>query len=198
MKKLLSSFLALSLALTLHSSCPCCHADADIAAAVEFSSDSLFQLPAKWTTDRGAEFSLAELQGRPVVITMFFSKCEYACPLLVNDMRRMRSALPTEVREKTRFVLVSFDVDHDGVEILRDYREAQGLDDGWILLSGSADDVRTLAAVLGVQYKKDSRGQFSHSNLITVLNPAGEIFQQQSGLNGDVTLLAAAASQVGK
>jgi protein SCO1/2 len=35
----------------------------------------------------------------------------------------------------------------------------------------------------GVNYRKDARGQYAHSNLITVLNAQGEIVAQESGLN---------------
>jgi protein SCO1/2 len=41
--------------------------------------------------------------------------------------------------------------------------------------------------LLGVKFKQDARGQFSHSNLITILNPAGEIAHQRAGLMGDVS-----------
>jgi cytochrome oxidase Cu insertion factor (SCO1/SenC/PrrC family) len=51
----------------------------------------------------------------------------------------------------------------------------------WTLLRGGADDVRELAALLGVNYAEDARGQFAHSNLITLLNADGEIaFQLRS------------------
>jgi len=48
---------------------------------------------------------------------------------------------------------------------------------------GSADGVLDLAAVLGVKFKQDAQGQYSHSNLITLLNADGEIVQQFAGLN---------------
>jgi protein SCO1/2 len=51
------------------------------------------------------------------------------------------------------------------------------------MLRGNPDDTRELAALLGVNYRKDASGQFAHSNLITVLNGAGEIVFQQPGLN---------------
>jgi protein SCO1/2 len=62
-----------------------------------------------------------------------------------------------------------------------------GLGDDWVLLHGQSDDVRELAMVLGVKFAKDSRGQFAHSNLITVLNPEGEIAFQRAGLTGDIS-----------
>jgi protein SCO1/2 len=46
--------------------------------------------------------------------------------------------------------------------------------------------VLELAALLGVKYKQDARGQFSHSNIITVLNSEGQVVHQQIGLNQDI------------
>jgi protein SCO1/2 len=45
--------------------------------------------------------------------------------------------------------------------------------------------VRELAALLGINYQRDARGLFAHSNVITVLNPEGEVAFQQAGLNKD-------------
>jgi protein SCO1/2 len=39
--------------------------------------------------------------------------------------------------------------------------------------------------LLGIQYRKDARGQFSHSNTITVLDAGGVVVFQQTGLNKD-------------
>jgi hypothetical protein len=39
--------------------------------------------------------------------------------------------------------------------------------------------------ILGVKYQNLGKGQFAHSNLITVLNDKGEIAYQRTGLQGD-------------
>jgi protein SCO1/2 len=46
--------------------------------------------------------------------------------------------------------------------------------------------------VLGVKYKKDAAGLFSHSNLITILNREGEIVHQRIGLEGGLSEAARA------
>ena len=58
------------------------------------------------------------------------------------------------------------------------------------------DDVLELAALLGVKYKRDARGQFAHSNVITVLDANGEIVSQQIGLNGDAAPTATAVQKL--
>ncbi len=163
--------------------------------AAAFSRDSLYQLDATFTADDGRRFTLGELRGRPVVLTMFFASCGYACPLLVGDMQALRAKLPAEVARKAAFVLVSFDVARDTPAALKRYREERRIDADWTLLHGDDDAVRELAALLGVKYKQEADGMFSHSNLITVLNAEGEIVHQRSGLRGGLDEAAAALSR---
>jgi len=146
---------------------------------------SIYQLESKWTADTGAAFQLASLRGRPVIITLFFAQCAYACPILVNDMLELAAALPPVARTNTGFVLVSFDSERDTSAALAEYRRAHAIPGDWTLLRGEPEDVLELAMLLGVKFKRDARGQFAHSNLITLLTPEGEIALQQAGLNTD-------------
>lgn len=156
-------------------------------APTNFTDKSLFQTESKWTTDAGKQIKLGELKGKPQVVAMFFANCQYACPIIVNDMKRIETALTAEQRRLVGFTLVSFDTKRDTVETLADYRRTHDLPlEHWTLLRGGADDVLELAALLGVRYKQDATGQFGHSNIITVLNAEGEIVHQQIGLNQDI------------
>ncbi len=169
---------------------PCCR---EALPAGHYTDRSLYQLDSKWTSDVGREVKLGVLRGRVQVLAMFFAQCEYACPILVNDMQRLEQSLPAAIRGRVEFLLVSFDTERDTPAALRAYREKMQLTpERWTLLRGGADDVRELAALLGVNFQKDARGQFAHSNLITVLNPEGEIIHQQTGLKGDTAATIAA------
>jgi len=172
----------------------CAPAPANAASdpAPAFSRESIYQLDARFTNDAGKAFTLGELRGHPVVLDMFFASCGYACPLLITDMQNLRDKLPAGVREQAVFVLVSFDVARDTPAELARYRTQRQLDGQWILLHGDNDAVRELAALLGVKYKQDADGSFSHSNILTILNPAGEIVHQRAGLQGGLDAAATA------
>lgn len=166
----------------------CCAAKLDAAvAAAPLSGRSLYQLDATWTSDEGKAVALTSLRGRPVILAMFFAQCEYACPVIVNDIKRLRATLPAEMRERAQVVLVSFDTARDTPAALKAFRERMVLDASWTLLRGGTDAVQELAMLLGVKFKQDARGQFSHSNLVTLLNNDGEIAHQLAGLNSDVS-----------
>ncbi len=194
----LAAFLSLGLlapsALLRAADC-CCSSEAktSASAATALPARSIYQLGATWTTDGGQPFTLAELRGRPVVMAMFYTSCGYACPRIVADMTRIRATLPVDVRNRAMFVLVSFDDERDTVPVLHAYREAHDLPaPNWVLLRGAPDDIRELAAVLGLKYTKNTLGMFEHSNLITILNADGEIVHQRSGLEGGLAEAAQA------
>jgi protein SCO1/2 len=151
------------------------------------SDNSIYQLNSSWTNQDGQLVSLKSFTGNPVVLTMFFANCTYACPLLVNDMQKMENSLPKDKKNNYRFILVSIDPERDTPTKLKIYAKERGLDlSRWTLLTGETDDIMELAALTGFKYKKDDKGNFSHSNLITLLNEKGEIMHQQIGLNQDI------------
>ena len=198
------ALLALTLSAALLSAplaraAACCHAPAPEHEAAAFSEKSLYQLDATWTDDRGNALTLGSLQGRPVVLAMVFANCSYACPILVNDMQRLRAALPDEVRERAQFVLVSFDHERDTPAALAAYRERVGLDpEYWTLLHGEPENIQELAMLLGIKFRRTPAGDYAHSNVITILNEQGEIVHQRPGLQGEVATVAKALTLVSR
>lgn len=187
--------LAGLLAGSVHGEERACCAEAP-AAVAPLSALSLYQLDAAFTNDRNESVTLADFRGRPVLLTMFFASCGYACPLLVGDMTRIRESLPAGIRDQVAFVLVTFDTERDTPASLAKYREDRALSEQWHLLHGDSDAVSELAALLGVKYRREANGMFSHSNLITVLNREGEIAHQRNGLQGGLEETAAAVAQI--
>src|SRR5688572_9262819 len=96
---------------------------ASSASPPAFTHKSLYQLDSIWNSADGGKLKLAELKGKPQVVTMFFARCELACPVLVHDVTRIETALPPELRGKVGFLLVSFDSERDTPEVLRGYRQ---------------------------------------------------------------------------
>jgi len=168
------------------------HSCCDEVESEEFSESSLYQLESEWTDQDGKSFSLKDLEGKKIVLTMFFASCTYACPILVNDMKKIETVLNKEDKFSSyELVLISIDPERDTSEKLKDFANKQNLDlKRWKLLSGKSGDIMELAAVTGFKYKKDKNGDYSHSNLITFLNEEGEIIHQQVGLNQDITAAA--------
>src|SRR5262245_32372120 len=175
-----------TLAVTDHTD----HAGHPELPATTYSARSIYQLESTWMTMTAQPVRLGHLQGKVQVLAMVYTTCESACPIIVGRMQRLEAALPPELRPEVGFVLVSLDPERDTPRVLRAYSDERHLDPtSWSLLSGHPDDVLELATLLGIVYKRDQRGGFTHSNVMTLLNRAGEIVHRQEGLQQDLTAI---------
>lgn len=155
---------------------------------------SVYHLGAAWSDQDGRQLRLASLRGKPVLMAMMFTSCEYACPALLADLKALLEKLGP-ARGRFRVVLVSFDSARDLPERLSRYALEQGLDPQlWTLLHGAPGAVRELAAVLGVRYKAVPKIGFSHSNIIHLLDAEGLVHKQLKGLGADPQAMAEAVT----
>lgn len=168
---------------------PChCHRDASAPRAAQPLPDtSVYTLDLPWTDQEGRAFRFASLAGTPSVVLMFYGTCRGACPVLVRDLQRVEAAVSPEARARTRFILVTFDPATDTAERLRELAAERHLDTArWTLLRGADDDIRTFATVLGVQYSRVGPAEFTHSNVLTLLDARGLVAAQLEGLQQPV------------
>jgi protein SCO1/2 len=156
------------------------HEDAPAAAP---RSDSIYELPASLVDQDGRPVGLDLFRGHPVLITMFYTSCRDACPMLVADLKRFERELSPRGRADLRIVLVSLDAERDTPEALRRLAAAHDLDTArWRLLRASEDTVREIAAVLGIHYRRLPDGTFNHSSVITLVDARGVALARVEGL----------------
>jgi protein SCO1/2 len=166
-------------------------------AETKNNGESVYNISTVWLNQDSQAFPLQKLKGRPVVLAMVYTSCQSACPLIVSDMKNIAKALSAKEKEKVQFALFSFDPEEDVPSQLKQFAKEQALDlTHWNLLTAQPDAVRELAAVLGVQYKKNASGEFSHSNIITILDAEGKIRYQQAGLKQDPKMSAQIISEL--
>ncbi len=146
-------------------------------------SDSVYELSASLVDQDGTTVGLDLFRGHPVLISMFYTTCRDACPLLIAGLQRLERELSPPTRADLRVVLVSLDPERDTPEALRALARAHGLDASrWRLLRASDDTVREVAAVLGIRYRRLPDGGFNHSSVITLLDPSGVSLARVEGL----------------
>lgn len=152
---------------------------------------SIYNLPSKWTNQDGKNIELKDLKGNVLVMVMIYTSCKAACPRLVADMRNIEVKLDKKTKKNVKLILVSIDPVTDTATKLKSFAIANKMnEDPWIFLRSTEDNTREFAAILAVNYKQISPMEFSHSNIISVFNPAGELIYQQEGLgvNNDKTV----------
>ena len=149
----------------------------------EITDLSIYNLPSKWTNQNGKDIELKSLKGNVLVMVMIYTSCKSACPRLVADMRDIESKLNKKTKQNVKLVLVSIDPKTDTPKKLKAFAVSNKMNhDPWIFLRSTEENTREFAAVLAVNYKQISPIDFSHSNIISVFNPEGELVFQQEGL----------------
>lgn len=143
---------------------------------------SLFNITDHWTTSEDKSFQLQELEGKPTVITMIYTSCQYVCPVVVENMKKIQKAIPVSQAGKVNFVVVSFNPE-DTADKLKEFGKTHDIESpSWILAYGNAKYVRKLAVALGIKYKKTKSGDYEHDTIVTILDPSGVIKYQQNAL----------------
>lgn len=145
---------------------------------------SIYHLPGVWTNQDGQDFELEALRGKVLVMVMIYTSCKAACPRLIADMRRIEEVVPSEYGDDVQYIMVSIDPETDTPERLKEFAaENEMTDERWMFIRSSVANTREFASVLAVNYKRISPIDFSHSNIISVFNPEGEMVYQQEGLD---------------
>lgn len=158
----------------------------DMGRGEPVTTESVYNINVKWRDQAGAPLELKAFKGTPVVLSMTYTHCTMACPMIVSEMKSIEAKLTQTKHDKTLFVLVSLDPKRDTPKRLAEFARSHHLDlKHWRLLTGSETGVRLLATALGIKYQRQENGDYIHSSVITALDKDGVICQQKAGLGPD-------------
>lgn len=175
---------------------PCCSPAEGAEAGRRLPDLSLYQLDHVFRDSTGKERRLADFRGEPTLIAMMFTHCAYACPALVADIGRVVAELGSV--PCPRVLLVSMDSRRDTPDVLAAYAKEHAFDlSRYTLLHADPDAVAELAAVLDVRYAQVG-DDFTHSNVITLLDRDGRIEHRQDGLGADPAPMVSAIARVAR
>ncbi len=137
----------------------------------------------------GSPLSLAELRGRPLVVSLIYTACQHICPTttqhLQQAVQRARAVLGTD---SFRVVTVGFDTAHDTPAAMREFARQRGITEPeWYFLSADPATLERLAADLGFLYAPSPHG-FDHLIQATIVDADGVIYRQVYGMNFDLPL----------
>jgi protein SCO1/2 len=146
---------------------------------------SLYHLDAALIDQAGKARGLDGYRGHPVLITLFYASCKATCPLIIDTLRATERGMTPAQREPLRVLMVSIDPERDTPQALRQLATERHIDTTrWALVHADEDAVRDIAALLNVQYRRLPSGEFSHSTVIALLSPQGEILASSGKLGG--------------
>jgi len=88
-------------------------ATAACAQAGELPGDSVYRLDIPLVDQNGTGSHLADRRGRPQLISMFYTSCQYVCPLIIDTLRTTERSLDPAERQDLDVLVVSFDPERD-------------------------------------------------------------------------------------
>ena len=161
------------------------------AAAAPLAGDSLYQLDIPLQTADGQKLALSSFRGSPLLVTMFYSHCTSVCPMLTSELQDMYGHLTPPQRARLHVLMVSFDAERDTPAELTAFKVQHSIREaGWVIARASGEDVRALAAVLGIRYRELADQSFNHSAVIAIADSDGVIRGRTTELRGDPAFLA--------
>jgi len=145
--------------------------------------NSIYQLNGTWLDQDGNKLALNSFSGKKQVLSLIYTHCLHTCPTIVSTMQSIEHKLSDDENQNVGYILVSLTPDTDTPAVMRDFAIKRKLNmNRWTLLTGSAEDVRSLAMVLDVKYQNVADNEVNHSNLITGLDRQGRIKFQEIGV----------------
>lgn len=131
---------------------------------------------------RGRRFSLADLRGRPFVVSFIYTGCFQACPVATQSLaavvRQARQALGDD---RFEVVSIGFNQPFDTPEAMAAFARQARIDEPrWRFASPRAEDVPALARAFGFSWSATPKG-FDHVTQATIVDAQGTIRHQVYG-----------------
>lgn len=130
----------------------------------------------------GKRLRLADLRGRPVVLSLVFTNCYYVCSGQTLHLREVTRIAREALGPRSFSVLtVGFDSAHDTPDRMLAYGLDRGISDPeWRFASADAATIRRLTDEVGFTWFPSSRG-FDHITQVTILDANGVVARQVYG-----------------
>ena len=154
----------------------------EVKSTATLPGASIFHLESSWKNQNGEDVKISALQGKPRLLVMLYTKCETACPIIVEDLRQIDVGLHSQKILNVEVSIFSIDSAHETPKTLMAFSAKRKLPNTWQLFTSDSKTVVELAASLGFRYKKLSSGEYIHSNVIYFINKNGEVAARKEGL----------------
>jgi protein SCO1/2 len=139
---------------------------------------------------QGQTFRLADLRGKPVVLSLVYTSCFQVCSGLTVHLRDVTKVARKALGAGSFNVLtVGFDTPNDTPERMQLYARDRGADvPGWYFASADAATIQRLTRDVGFTYRSSPKG-FDHITQTTVIDGAGRVMLQVYGESFDAPSL---------
>ncbi|GAA4832794.1 SCO family protein [Paenibacillus vulneris] len=139
----------------------------------------------------GKQVGLTDLEGKSKLVYFFFSTCPDVCPPTTYSLSKVQDELIKKgvFGDKTAIVSISFDPTKDTIAQLKEFSGRYHADPkGWYFLRGDEAATMDLANKFGVMVVKDQQGNFTHNNVILLVDKKGDLRTYYNGNDADLNI----------
>ena len=130
----------------------------------------------------GNPFKIADLAGKPLVVSLIFTSCHHVCPMITRNIRETTDIAREALGDDAFSTLtIGFDWKVDTPERMGLFASGHGIDvDGWHFLSGDEASIAAITENLGFLFFPSVRG-FDHLAQTTIVDADGIIYRHVYG-----------------
>lgn len=135
-----------------------------------------------FTDTAGKQVRLAQLRGKPLIVSMVYTGCADICPLIIENLYpAIELAQSTLGHDAFSVITVGFDTRNDTPDRMRTFARAHGAElPNWQFLSANAQTVNKLSEAIGFEIIP-SAGGFGHAAQVTIVDRKGRIYRHVYG-----------------
>ncbi|HIH2763232.1 MAG TPA: SCO family protein [Candidatus Azoamicus sp.] len=155
-----------------------------------FPSNSIYNLDINLIDKSGNSSKLKDFAGKVQIFSMIYTNCKTICPIIISNMKAIEKLLLFNGVKNVSFSLISLDPDRDSIDNLNKYFYEKKMNiDSWNVYKSTKSETLRLALAVGIKYKKEKNNEYTHSNLIIVLDKYGVIKMHHQGLDKNFDLV---------
>lgn len=151
--------------------------------------NSIYNLKSNFINKENKSINIVELEGKIQIFSMIYTNCKTICPIIISNMKSIERLIPSDIIDHVNFTLITLDPERDTPITLKKFFNEKKFTNRWNLFRTTKEETLKLALMLGIKYKKDKNSEYTHSNLIIILDKNGEIKLHHQGLDKNYTPL---------
>jgi len=139
------------------------------------------------------------IKDKITLLTMVYTHCPDICPMTTHNMHLVEQKLPDDLRDKVKFVVISFDPNRDTPSVLKKFAEIRDYSfDKWSLLSGDEQNTKEVMLKFGIKAipadsSYDADGELSynviHTDRISLIDQEGKLRSNYKGSTANLEMI---------
>jgi protein SCO1 len=139
------------------------------------------------------------IKDKITILAMVYTHCPDICPMTTHNMHLVEQKLPDHLKDKIKFIVISFDPNRDTPAVLKKFAEIRDYSfDKWTLLSSDEQNTKEVMLKFGIKAipadsSYDANGELSynviHTDRISLIDQEGRLRSNYKGSTANLEMI---------